>query len=67
MSVGLIPQFYDHKAPTTCGCCEHECVADELNPIEDPGLRLCAGDPLPAGQCIKCGSLSYIDEKEARQ
>lgn len=61
MRSAFIPNHYDPLAPVTCDNCGHQQVAETLNPIADPGLRLSSGDPLPAGECTACGSLSYVD------
>ena len=58
--MNLYPQHYDEKAVTTCGDCQAKSTAEELDPIRDPSERLCSGDPLPAGECLECGSLSYV-------
>lgn len=60
MSIEFTPNHYDHKALATCDDCGHICKAEECGPIKDPGERLCTGDPCPAGECPKCGSLSYV-------
>lgn len=58
--MNLYPQHYDDAAPTTCGDCQHKSTAGQLDPIKDPSERLSSGDPLPAGECLRCGSLSYV-------
>jgi hypothetical protein len=58
--MNLYPQHYDDAAPTTCGDCGHKATARELDPIKDPSDRLSSGDPLPAGECLRCGSLAYV-------
>ena len=65
--MNLYPQHYDEKAVTTCGDCGAKSTAEELDPIQDPSQRLCSGDPLPAGECLICGSLSYVAERQASQ
>lgn len=65
--MNLYPQHYDHEAVTTCGCCGAKSTAEELDPIRDPSQRLCSGDPLPAGECLECGSLSYVAPRKDHQ
>jgi len=58
--MNLYPQHYDDDAVATCGDCHARFKAGELDPIKDPSERLNSGDPLPAGECLRCGSLSYV-------
>lgn len=58
--MNLYPQHNNEDAPTICGDCQHKATAVELDPIKDPSERLSSGDPLPAGECLRCGSLSYV-------
>lgn len=58
--MNLYPQHYDEAAVTTCGDCQHKSTAVQLDPIRDPSQRLNSGDPLPAGECLRCGALSYV-------
>ena len=43
-----------------CDNCGHVCTADELNEIEDLEQRIGAGNVIPAGDCPKCGCLSFM-------
>jgi len=45
-----------------CANCGKRERADKLNPVEDPFQRMEPGDTVPAGECTKCGCLSYVDE-----
>jgi hypothetical protein len=47
-------------APCKCDDCNHECPASELEMITDIEIRLTAGSEVPAGECPKCFSLSYL-------
>ena len=58
--MNLYPQHYDDDAVATCGDCNSRFKAGELDPIKDPSQRLNSGDPLPAGECLRCGSLAYV-------
>ncbi len=59
MRTSFEPNHYNADADATCDNCGHVERAGNCNPIVDPGQRLCTGDPCPAGECTKCGSLSY--------
>lgn len=45
---------------TECDDCGYICLATELNSIEALWSRSEQGNPIPAGQCPKCGALSYL-------
>jgi hypothetical protein len=47
----------------TCDNCRHQCAVVDLDCIDDLYERIDAGSFVPAGQCPKCGSLSYVAEK----
>lgn len=62
--MNLYPRHYDDDAVSTCGDCHARFKAGDLDPIKDPSQRLSSGDPLPAGECLRCGSLSYVGNPE---
>jgi len=66
MTIELTPLLYNADETATCGDCQAQCRAGDLNAIRDPHERLTAGDPLPAGECVICGSLSYVAEHAQR-
>ena len=44
-----------------CGNCEERFPSqDALDPIDDLFERVAAGDPMPSGQCPKCGALCHF-------
>lgn len=57
----LEPELRNPEVAATCANCGHSERAGNCEPIARPELRLTAGDPLPAGECTVCGSLSYIE------
>ena len=67
MTTEFTPNHYNADAICECDNCGHKCRAGNLNPIKDPGQRLCTGDALPAGECIQCGSLSYAPARKPEQ
>ena len=42
-----------------CQNCGHLEVAEDLGEIEDISARVAEGEPMPAGECTKCGALSH--------
>lgn len=61
------PNFHNSEAIATCADCGHTERAGNCGPINDPQQRLTAGDPLPAGECTECGSLSYVKPRPQRK
>jgi len=47
-----------------CANCLSECSQDELDTIDDIGMRIDPGSVVPAGQCVHCGCLSYLMSKK---
>ena len=47
------------ETPCVCGSCEWTGPFSAL--IEIDGCSLTPGDPSPAGRCLKCDSLAYVD------
>ena len=46
--------------PVTCANCDWTGKRADLHAIRDLGQRVSAGEPMPAGECPRCGSLSPI-------
>lgn len=67
MTTSFTPQYYDLDAIVRCDDCDYTCYAHETGPILEPEERLAAGDPLPAGECPKCGCLAYLDEDDTSE
>jgi len=58
--------YIDHEKPgaiCVCDNCGHECRASSLKLICDAQERLTPGGEVPAGECPKCGALSYLNKK----
>ncbi len=48
-----------------CQNCDEKFTEGELiNPIPDIGQRVAPGEPMPAGECPKCGALCHEVESE---
>lgn len=48
------------KTPTHCQDCGKVWKLHELDTIDDPTLRIEAGEPMPHGQCPQCGALCTL-------
>lgn len=46
--------------PVACAHCDWTGKTADLHAIRHLGERVSAGEPMPAGECPKCGSLSHI-------
>ena len=46
--------------PVACANCDWTGQRADLHAIRDLGQRVSAGEPMPAGECPRCGSLSHI-------
>jgi hypothetical protein len=42
-----------------CQNCQWEGRENWMNPIKDLHQRVAPGEPMPAGECPKCGALCY--------
>lgn len=56
------PIHFEPAARVHCDNCGHETTANLCNAIRDPGDRLHAGEPIPAGECRECGACAYLIE-----
>lgn len=45
-----------------CDNCNHVCETNELNTIKHYNERMDKDEPEPAGECPKCGCLSYEED-----
>jgi hypothetical protein len=49
----------DNQTHAVCDNCGHYCADEDLKNAKDLGQRLDPGSVVPAGECPKCGALSY--------
>jgi hypothetical protein len=54
----------DPTETAECQDCEWFGPVDDLNPIKDIGQRVAPGEPMPAGECPRCGALAHTMEEE---
>ena len=66
MTTEFYPLHYNSDVIARCGDCGYTERAGDCEAIKDPGERLSTGDPLPAGECSECGSLSYVEDRQAK-
>lgn len=54
----------DPAAAAKCDNCEEIMNAGLLRPIKDAGMRLTAGEQIPAGECPDCGCCAFLLKDE---
>jgi len=64
MSHSFKPEPISGNPQCRCDDCGHEEDWESLNDIVDWQMRFNVGGEVAGGECTKCGTLSYIIEKE---
>jgi hypothetical protein len=48
-----------------CGNCDYECEREALDEIKNYFQRVQPGETCPAGECPRCGALSYLTGEQS--
>lgn len=54
------PDIIDGKHIAACQNCDWRGPRADLNPIQHIHQRVAPGEPMPAGECPRCGCLAHI-------
>ena len=65
MTVEWTPRIHEHDLTRTCRCsvCTWEGDIDDTLPIDNFSSRICSGEEVPVGECMRCGSLAYFKHR----
>lgn len=65
MTIEWTPRLrpYDTDRKVKCASCEWEGDIDDTAPIEDFTRKIYAGDTVPVGECLRCGSLAHYKHR----